>query len=123
MKTACQTCVIHFVDEFEKTLIPPCNYWGQTGMSTLPTEAKKKVWDWLFSAPADELSGFHVGMSITYYGVPIADEERFENVIPGYSSMSEEDKKHFQKEFFRKRQQDPNAPIIIPEKKKERIIN
>ena len=55
MKTYCKTCTIHFIDEFEKTLETPCNYWGDIGMTNIPVDVKKKLWDWIFSLPADEL--------------------------------------------------------------------
>lgn len=123
MKTFCKVCTIHFQDEFEETLKPPCNYWGDNGMSNMPAYYKKKIWDWLFSLPADEIGEkCNIGISVTYNGVPIEPSDKFENTIPGYVDLTENEKKAFQKDFFKKKLKGEN-PVNTAKPKKEKIVN
>jgi hypothetical protein len=101
MKAFCKTCTLHFVDEFEVTMKPPCNYWGDLGLTNLQSDLKKKVWDWLFLMPTDEISILaNLSLGISIKAVPILDEDRFEMRIPGYKDWSDDKRKRFQKLFF-----------------------
>lgn len=123
IKTGCNVCSIHFVDEFEKTLVSPCNYWGDMGMSNLTVDLKKKVWDWLFAMPADEVglkSG--IGLSVNLGGYPISEEHKFENIIPGYKDLDDEQRKQAQKFYF-KNKRTGEVTVPPPRKQKKGIIN
>lgn len=101
MKAFCGVCMIHFKDEFDNTLKAPCNYWGDLGMGNLENDLKRKLWDWLFLLPSDEIglkSG--IGVAISLQGVPIEDGDKFENLIPGYKDLSEEQRKQAQRDWF-----------------------
>lgn len=123
MKIFCRVCTIHFIDEFEATIKAPCNFWGDMGMGNLDIDLKKKLWDWMFSMPTDEIgikSG--LGIWIQMGANPIQEEDKFENIIPGYVVMSEEEKKLSQKEYIKNKQhQQPYQ--TAPKKEKERIVN
>lgn len=102
MKFYCQSCGVHFPKEFEKTLKPPCNFWGQMGMSNLPKEYKKKVWDWVFSLPVDEIAlKFKIGIGISLSSQPVSGENDFIKMIPGYEKMSEKEQQEAQRKYFK----------------------
>lgn len=122
MKTFCVACDIHFIDEFEKTLLPPCNYWGDMGMSNLDVELKKKVWDWLFSLPADEIGiKASLGIGVEIRAVPISNEDTFEAIVPGYVDMNEEEKKKAQKVYFRMKRNNHDITNLTDRKKKTEV--
>lgn len=116
MKIVCRVCVVHFADEFEDTLKAPCNFWGDIGLSNISNEDKKKFWDWSLTTIADE---FFVKYNLRlnhqcFFDIP-TDEEKVENSIPNYKTMSEEEKKQAQKEYFKekiKREQQANIKPV-----------
>lgn len=111
MKIYDKSCGIHFKDEFDVTLTPPCNFWGEVGMSSLQEDLKKKVWNWLFTMPTDEISiKANLSMHISIGASPIAQEDKFENVIPGYTSMTEEGQKKAQKAYFKAKKEGIPVP-------------
>lgn len=126
MKVYCNTCILHFPHEFQKTLKPPCNYWGQSGMATLPTKLKRKVWNWLFSMPSDEIAvACGIGLWFEIGAAPIVEERKFENLIPGYTNLTEEQRQQAQKEWYKKKAEERAAQPkeqqpVIP---KSKVIN
>lgn len=101
MKFHCRVDTIHFADEYEKTLKPPCNFWGDMGMGNVPNDLKKKFWDWLFSMPTDEISIVcDLGISVNFGVIPIRPLDKFVNKIEGYEFMSEQEQQEFQKVYF-----------------------
>lgn len=101
MKMACKTDGIHFPKDFKITLKPPCNFWGDMGLSNLPINYKKKLWDWMFAMPADEIGiKFKIGLAFTLQGIGIPDDKKFENLVPGYSTWDEKKQQEFQKEYY-----------------------
>lgn len=123
MKFYCKNDAIHFVQDFELTLKPPCNFWGDLGMSNLQIELKKKLWDWIFACPTDEIGILsNIAVSIQIEGIPIPDETKFENVVPGYKDLTEIEQQEYQRKYFKLKRTNPNAiPPRIP--KKEKLIN
>lgn len=103
MKINCLACGCHFPQDFEDTFKPPCNLWGDMGIANLPEDYKRRIWDWYFSIPVDEIAvKFNVGISIAIRGFVIEPETLFENVIPGYNELPEEDRQRVQKDYFKK---------------------
>lgn len=123
MKIFCQTDGIHFKDEFKDTLKPPCNFWGDIGMTNLPVKTKYIIWDWMFSLPADEIGlKFNVGISFSVKGIAIAEESRFENIVPDYKKLSEKEQKEFQRQYFKGKID--LSKLGVPEKhQKDKIVN
>lgn len=112
MKVFCKTCDLHFRNEFEKTLEPICNYWGAIGMSNVPVELKKKVWDWQFSAPIDEMVvSCKLSFSFVFSTTPIQKGDTFEEIIEGYSTMTDEERREAQREYFRNKKKEKEAEI------------
>lgn len=110
MKLYCNTCTIHFSDEFDKTMEPPCNYWGDMGMANLPAEEKKKIWEWMFFLNVDEIAiKYKIAIQFGISGFAIDPATEFINLIPGYTTMTELEKREAQREYVRnkKRQAEP----------------
>lgn len=104
MKTGCRVCGIHFGDEFDKTLIPPCNYWGDMGMSNFPQDLRKKIWDWQFACPSDEVYvKYKMQLALSISMVHVEEQNRFENIVKEWGSMTEEEKRSFQRAWFKDR--------------------
>lgn len=102
MKFQCRVDTIHFGDEFEKTLQPPCNFWGDMGAGNMPDDLKKKFWDWLFSMPTDEIGEkCQLGFSVMFQVTPISPYDKFVNKIDGYEFMTEQEQQDLQKQYFR----------------------
>lgn len=98
MKISCDVDTIHFKGDFEDTLKTPCNFWGDMGFGNLEIHLKKKIWDWIFNCPSDEvgiLAGRGIALQIG--SAPIREESKFENLIPGYKEMEEEDRQKVQR--------------------------
>lgn len=128
MKVYCNNCSIHFKHEFETTMKPPCNYWGEMGMSTLQPELKKKLWDWLFEMPADEIGiAAKLGISFSINSAPITEDSKFENIIPGYDKMNEKQRQEAQRTYFKMKKSSPTEQIVIKKditvKDPERKVN
>ena len=101
MKFHCRVDTIHFADEYEKTLKPPCNFWGDMGMGNVPNDLKKKFWDWLFSMPSDEISIVcDLGISVEFRVGVIKPVDKFINRIEGYEYMNEHEQQDLQKRYF-----------------------
>lgn len=63
----------------------PCGFWGDLGMANMPDEDKIKIWNWIFSLPADEIGLKHsIGIGIQISTAPINKADLFENQIEGY---------------------------------------
>ena len=116
MKMPCNQCGCHFPQDFDETFSAPCNIWGDMGASNLPDDYKKRIWDWFFTLPADEMGlKFSLGVSVLINFVPIQPESMFENRIPGYSELDEAEKQAVQKKWF-KEHKNPN-PHLEPKRK------
>lgn len=104
MKAFCSFCGCHFPQDFEKTLIAPCNFWGDHGMSNFSVEVKKEFWDWLFSMPVDKMHILYgVDLPVSFKAVPIAQGNKFEDIVLNWAELSEEDKQTFQRNWFKDR--------------------
>lgn len=103
MKIFCKTCGVHFPQDFDKTLQVSCNLWGDSNMSNLDKDLKKKIWDWLFLMPADEIyiktSGLQLVVS---FGAKFIAEEKvnWPGIFSNYEEMSEEQKQEAQRAYF-----------------------
>ncbi len=120
MKAYCNHCGVHFINEFETTLKPICNYWGDLGLANLDVDLKKKLWDWIFLLPSDEVfirTG--VGISIAIKGVPVEKKDEFEHMVTNWSSMSEEEKQEFQRNYFKGKIPNNGMPITYGTPKKD----
>ena len=123
MKLYCAVDGIHFVQDFEKTLQPPCNFWGDWGMTNVPVELKRKFWDWVYQMPTDEIAlTCKLAISIGFSAHVFEEQDEFKNKIEGYESMSEEEQQQAQRAFFKKAQRGTKSDIL-KRKPKERIIN
>ena len=99
MKIGCSVDVIHFPQDFEDTLKSPCNFWGDCGMANMSKENKKKIWDWVFSMPADEIAIMEsISMIIEFKGVPFKEEDKWENRFPGYNDLTEAEQPDLQRQ-------------------------
>lgn len=102
MKVQCSQHGCHFPQEFEQTLQPDCPYWHVMGASGMSIESRRKIWDWLFSMPADEIFitdnlqfSFSMSFSRTQVGTT------FKEMVPGWEEMKEADRQLFEKEYFK----------------------
>jgi len=112
MKFGCRVDGIHFKQDFEKTFIPPCDFWGDLGMGNLPKELKKKFWDWIFAMPADEIGlKCKIGISVSFQTAPIMEDSQYINMIEGYKDLSEEEQQNLQRK------------IALKQKKGEDIVS
>lgn len=72
-------------------------------MANMPDEDKIKIWNWIFSLPADEIGLKHsIGIGIQISTAPINKADLFENQIEGYNELSEEERQRIQKDYFKK---------------------
>ena len=100
MKVQC-TCGPHFMDDFNDTNKSPCNFWGNMGMTNVDISFRRKVWDWLFAMPADEIAiRYNINLSVGLSGTAITDNDKIENLIPGYQEMSVTEKMEAQRKYF-----------------------
>ena len=108
MKTGCKFCGCHFKEDFEKTLEPPCNYWGDKGMDNLPVEIKKKVWEWVFSTPAPDVK--HHGKSdfiMDFKAIPEHRSTVFKDMVKNWSELTDDQRKEFQRNYFKEGKGNP----------------
>ena len=113
MKAYCTFCGCHFPDEFEKTLEPPCNFWGEHGLSNVSKGIKKEIWDWLFSAPIDKLNVMYkMSMPIKFNAVPMAVGAGFDSIVSNWSDLTEKEKQDFQRLWFKERMSGRKPPPI-----------
>jgi hypothetical protein len=121
MKVFCKVDGIHFPQDFERTLKPPCNYWGDMGMGNLQEDLKKKFWDWLFSMPSDEIGlKSKIGIAVDFKTVALENGDWFANTIPGYNEMSEEEQQDAQRNGLRNilRDNQPSRSLRILQNQK-----
>lgn len=112
IKAYCKFCGIHFPDDFEKTLLPPCNFWGEHGLSNIDKDIKKEVWEWLFSAPIDKLNVLYkMDMPITFNANPMVSGGGFEDIVVNWKEMNEEEQQEFQRNWFKDRLAGKPMPI------------
>lgn len=117
VKESCKFCGVHFPQDFEKTLLPPCNFWGDRGLSNAPVEIKKKIWDWVFSCPADEIFiTCNVSFVSEWFALPVPDSAKFENIVQNWNSLSEKERQDFQRSWFRGEVPYNGIPIIYGKK-------
>lgn len=105
MKTFCSFHGAHFSNEFKNTLHWRCPLWKEKGLKNMPNKYKKKIWDWSFALPIDEI-GLKTGfiLRIGFEGnkaVNKSDIDWFMKNIPGYKNLSDKDKREFQKSHFK----------------------
>lgn len=101
MKFPCRVDGVHFPQDFELTFVPPCDFWGDLGLSNISKEDKKKVWDWIFSLPSDELGiKYRIAIALTINTAPIFEPDKFENMVPGYTELTELEKQEIQRQYF-----------------------
>lgn len=101
MKVFCNSCSIHFLDDFASTNRAPCNFWGDMGMGNVDVSYKRKVWEWMFAMPADEIAvRYGISMQLSVGGKAIAEKDKIENKIPGYLTMTQEQKIEAQRQYF-----------------------
>lgn len=102
MKVFCTNCGIHFPYDFQLTLSPLCNFWGEHGMANLPLKGKEDVWNWLFHAPADSLAvEYNLGLAIMFHAQPIDRSDTFEDNVPGWDKMTEQEKQDYERQHFK----------------------
>lgn len=102
MKTYCKVCGVHFKPELDSTFKTPCNFWGDMGLSNLDTETKKKIWDWMFDLPSDEIyikTGIGLAFSLKGYVPPKGTE--FKDIVSNWNDLSEEEQQQFQRDYFK----------------------
>lgn len=76
------------------------------------------MWEWFFSMPVDEMAlKFKLAMSFNINFIPVAEEHLFENVIPGYTNLTEEEKQGVQKRWFIENKNKGKPPKPAPERK------
>lgn len=113
MKIGCSQCGCHFRQEFEKTLKPPCNMWGDKGFTNLPVKYKKKLWDWVFKMPSDEISIlFDTAIAWMVQGVPILERDKFVNLVPGWEKYDEMRQQDIERWWFIEQNRGNHAPDI-----------
>lgn len=120
MKIPCRTCGIHFPKDFEETFKPICNFWGDSGMTNIDVELKKKIWDWIFQLPSDEIwlkTG--LGIWLTFGAVYVPREKTFYGKFPEFENMTEEEQQAFEKDHFRNARQENEIDNL---KKPENIV-
>lgn len=101
MKIFCAKHEIHFSEDFPKA--KNCPLWEGYGMTELSEDLKKKVWDWMFTMPQDEIFlktgyGIQFQMSLVYVG---KSENVFAKHIKGYKDWPDKKRKRFQKAYFK----------------------
>lgn len=97
-------------------------------MGNLPTEYKKKMWDWVFSMPADEIAvKFKLSVVFSIGAQPIEDANQWEKIKPGYGKMTEKEQQEFQRQHFktamqkaREKSMEPKKDPVVPQVK---VIN
>lgn len=110
MKMNCRVDGLHFPQDFEETLKPPCNLWGELGLSNLDLELKKKFWDWYFAMPADEISiKAKVVMGVQFVVSAVRKEDEWKNKVAGYEDLTEKEQQELQREYCRRRNDGEDA--------------
>lgn len=104
MKFYCTVDGVHFKQEFEKTLEPPCNLWGEMGMSNVPVALRKKLWEWYFTMPSDEIAlSCKISVGLVFKIGAIEPGDEFKNKVKGYEDWTEARQQEFQKEYFKRK--------------------
>lgn len=104
MKVQCNSCGCHFKEDFDITQTPACNWWGDYKMANLPVDWKKRIWDWIFSCPTDEMEE-QIGMSMimTFFATPFdKSKQDFSAFVQGWDQMDEVARREYQREFYKK---------------------
>lgn len=102
MKIPCIKHGCHFPEEFEEAW--RCPFWKSFGLGRLPKVQKRKLWDWLFQLPCDEIylqSGYMIGVQVSGRKSKTVENEWAEN-DPKYVKMSEKQKRAHQKRILKK---------------------
>lgn len=123
IKTFCSNCGVHFPIDFPRTLVPPCNFWGEHGMSTLPEENKKRIWDWLFAMPTDELTKFSLQLAFTFEAKPFDQADTFAIMVPGWEEMSDADRQEYERQHFNYIVKHGHSPTADKIKVKKKVVN
>jgi len=106
-KLLCPTCGLHFDDEFLDTLKPECGMWRAFNGTKLSDEDKKKVWDWWFSAPGNELAykyNLHLQIVFAPFKTVIAGGEHGNEFATSvgekrWKKMSELEQREYQRRY------------------------
>ena len=103
-KAMCKTCGSHFPEEFEVTVGDHCTFWEQHGFpKDFPKEYKRKIWDWYFELPVDEIAHReHVAVRIAFDAVEFAQDD-FGAHIQNWLKLSEKERHQFQDDMFKHR--------------------
>jgi len=105
MKMHCRTCGCHFDDDFEETLQEECGMWIERGFSAdMSTEHKRALFDAYFSLPVDEIAdetGVITMIDIRGRADMVYTGNQFEEWVPGYVYMTDQERRAFQKRLFK----------------------
>lgn len=102
MKIHCISCGCHFPAEFEDTLNSKCELWQSHNGKKLPIEAKKKVWDWIFSFNSDEFFiKYDINMAFNFSFVKVPPKQQFKNLVPNWEKLSEKEQQEIEKQHFK----------------------
>lgn len=123
MKVGCKICGVHFKDEFAKTLLPPCNFWGDKGVGNLPDAYKQKLWSWMFDFPADEIfcaMGEKLTLAMDWQAAPVQLGTKFNEIVSNWDALTDEQRKEFERNWIKERvsgQPMPQLPIYYGPRK------
>jgi len=124
MKFGCRVCGAHFKDEFEKTIVSPCMWWQDIGLSSLSKKHKKRLWKNLSDIPYDEIAGeYNIALAVTVVGHPLQKVLNFEEFVPGYNEMTEEERKEYQRKYFKTLNEIETKNLQIKKGSKPTLLN
>lgn len=108
MKLSCSDHGIHFPADFDVTLGEDCAFWYDRGLENLPDIQKKKLWDWMFAMPTDEIwlqSRYVLGLWVNGRKMSLAEKAKlaWHKWIKGYDRMTEAERQAAQKDYFNKK--------------------
>ena len=125
MKFFCTDCGVHFPKDFNKTLEPQCNFWGDRKLTNLPIKYKKMLWDWLSLMPADAIFvATKIQVNMIIKGASVESKDTFAVSVPNWEKMTEGQRQAYEKIHFKALQhgkQLTHKEIMkqLPKKKKE----
>jgi hypothetical protein len=112
MKMDCQSCGTHFKEDYKKTIGTKCTFWEQKGFpKDFSEEFKRHIWGWFFSLKANEIAfGEKVIVRVFFDAIPF-NQDDFGTHVADWLKLPEKKRKQFQRDFYKFKNQLPNALI------------
>lgn len=97
----CKKCGCHFKEDFNRSL--RCGFWKERNLQKLSKKNKEHVWNWFFSLESDRIAVEQkIALAVSFTGSKLENAvNEFEKNVEGYKDWSDNERKDFQKEYFK----------------------